>query len=272
MSHKTTFENGIGLKEIAEPDSLSGYGRIWFDTNGIPWVKNGSGAHEVLLAGHNIGEMYLYANETESIIDTADAWHLLPITALNAGELDGWTFEEGVRGTDIIAYATYDAGASTLVTTTAAHNLSAGDFISITGTANYNALYEVLSAPSTTTFEINKAWDTNNDATGTYSRGGTLIAGATAGGAYKIGWNVTVTPETNGHVFTGTYSLNGVVCTKCRSRAKLGTAADYSNLGASSLRLAEPIVAGDKIQFAFKNVGASGNFTGRHGNLNVHRI
>ena len=217
-------------------------------------------------------EMYLNANTTESVIDTADIWHLLSLTELTPGSLDGWTFEDGVRGSDITTFATYDSGASTLVTTTAVHNLNAGDYVSISGTTNYNEIYKVLSAPSTTTFEINKAWDTNNDATGSYNRGGTLTAGPGAAGCYSVSWNTTITPATNGHVFTGSYAINGVVCTKCRSRAKLGTAADYSNVGGHSLHTNDPIVPGDKIQFAFKNVGAAGNFTLRHGNLNITRI
>ena len=44
----------------------------------------------------------------------------------------------GTRGTDITTMATYDGGASTLITTTADHNLSAGDYVTISGTTNYN--------------------------------------------------------------------------------------------------------------------------------------
>lgn len=218
------------------------------------------------------GEMYLNANTTETVVDTADVWHLLSLSEVAGGALDTWTFEAGTRGADITAYATYDSGASTLVTTTADHNLSAGDFISITGTTNYNDLYKILSAPSSKTFEINKAWDTNDDATGTYNRGATLIVGCGAAGCYSASWNVTVTPEFNGHVFTGAYAKNGVVCNKCRSRNKLGTAADFSNMGGHALTTSPGFVAGDKIQFAFKNVGGTGNFTIRHGNLITQRI
>ena len=269
------FPNGIALKEMTTPTALADWGKIYTKSDNHFYIQDGAGNETpLLLSGQDIAEMYLFQNETVSTIDTADAWHLLSLTEITPGELDGWTYEDGVTGADITAYATYDGGASTLVTTTAAHNLSSGDYISITGTTNYNDIYKVLSAPSGTTFEINKAWDTNNDATGTYNRGGSLTCGADAGGFYKISWNVTVTPAVNGHVFTGCYTVNGVLCDKCRSREKLGTAADFSNLGANSLRKAVPgpIVAGDKIQFAFRNIGNTGNFTGRHGNLNMHKI
>jgi len=215
------------------------------------------------------GEMYIYSNTVESVIDTADVWHALYAANITAGVNLGWTFADGVRGTDITAYATYDGGASTLVTTTAAHNLSAGDYISITGTTNYNDLYEVLSAPSSTTFEIDKAWDTNDDATGTYARGATLTAGANASGHYPSNWSATLTPGTTGHIFTMGFMINKTPCDKCRARQKLGTATQYECLPGTSIF---DINEGDKVSFIIKNVGATGNYTLRHGNVNFHKM
>lgn len=211
-----------------------------------------------------MGEMYLLANSTASTIDTADAWHVLSLSEITAGSLSGWAYADGVRGDDITTYATYDSAASTLVTTTAAHNLAAGDFISITGTTNYNDIYGVLSTPSTTTFEIDKAWDTNNDATGTYARGGTLTSGGNNGGYYAAAWNCTISPQTNAHIFTMGFMINGDPCSKCRARQKLGTAGDYNTMaGHAILEISE----GDKVSFIVKNVGAAGNCTIRHGNV-----
>ena len=218
---------------------------------------------DALAVSDMLGEMYILSNSTASTIDTADVWHVLSLSELTAGKLQGWTYADGVRGTDITTYATHDSAASTLVTTTAAHNLSAGDFITITGTTNYNDIYEVLSAPSTTTFEIDKAWDTNNDATGTYARGGTLTAGGDNGADYSASWNVTISPQTNNHIFTMGFMLNGVPCSKCRARQKLGTAGDYNTMAGHSII---EITAGDKVSFIVKNVGADGNCTIRHGN------
>lgn len=226
---------------------------------------------ENIIAGKNLAEMYLFQNTTATVVDTADVWHMLSLTEITAGDLDGWTYEDGTRGDDITAYATSDAGARTKVTTTAAHNLAVGDFISITGTTNYNELYKVMEVVDANNFTINKAWDTNDDATGTYNRGGTLTAGAYAAGGYKVSWGVTLTPAVNNHIFTGGYCVNGVPCEKCRARDKLGTAADYSPQGQDSFRIGTPIAVGDKVQFVFKNVGADGNFTVRHGNLNLCR-
>ena len=246
---------------------------VYMKDDGRLYFKDATNTEqELLMAGRNLAEMYLYQNTTETVVDTADALHLLSLTEITAGDLDGWTYEDGTRGDDITAYATSDTGARTKVTTTAAHNLAAGDYISITGTTNYNDVYEVMEVVDANNFTINKAWDTNDDATGTYNRGGTLTAGAGAAGGYKVSWGVTMTPATNGHIFTGGYVVNGVLCEKCRARDKLGTAADYSPQGQDAFRVGTPIAAGDKVQFVFRNVGGTGNFTIRHGNLNLSRI
>ena len=257
-------------KEITTPTAIAGHGAVYTKTDNHLYFQDGVGVeHEVGVADANFGEMYLYANTTATVINTADVFHAVSLTEMTVGVEDGWTYADGVSGADITAYTTYDSGASTLVTMTAVHNLSAGDFITITGTTNYNEAYEVLSAPATTTIEIDKAWDTNNDATGSYNRGSTLTAGVGTAGLYKITWGASITPETNAHIFTGSYMINKTPCTKCRARAKLGIAGDYATIGASSLL---EVAEGDKITFIIKNVGATGNITLRHGDLNLHRL
>ena len=215
------------------------------------------------------GEMYLLENTTATVIDTANVWHVLSLSEMSAGDLNGWTYADGVRGTDITTYATSDAGARTKVTTTGAHNLALGDFISISGTTNYNNLYEVMEIVDANNFTIDKAWDTNNDATGTYARGGTLTAGTQDAGYYEAAWNSTISPGTNNHIFAMGFIKNKTPCSKCRARQKLGTAGDYNTMAGNAIM---SIAAGDKIAFIVKNVGASGDCTFRHGNVNLHRI
>ncbi len=262
--------NQIVLKEIITPSAIADYGAVYTKTDNKIYFQDGAGTeHEVGICDNDYGEMYLFQNTTATTIDTADVFHALSLTELTAGELENWTYADGVRGSDITAYATYDSGNSTLVTTTAAHNLSAEDFVTISGTTNYNNPYEVLSAPSGTTFEIDKVWDTNNDATGTYNRGGTLTAGASSSGLYAVTWGITITPETNNHEFSAAIMFGKVPCNKCRARARFGTAGDYRQVGSSAII---DVTSGDKITFAIKNVGATGNCTVRHGNLNLHRL
>lgn len=216
-----------------------------------------------------MGEMYVLSNATESVIDVDGAWHVLSLAGITAGALDGWTYADGVRGTDITAYATNDAGASTLVTTTADHNLAEGDFISITNAAHHNDLYEILSVPTAKTFVIDKSWVAgDDDGQGTYARGGTLTAGAEAEGHYSAAWNVSISPAAPQNIFTMGFMIGKTACSKCRARQKLAVAGDYNTMAGNAIL---DISAGAKVSFIIKNVGATGNYTIRHGNVNFHK-
>lgn len=216
-----------------------------------------------------LGEMYISDNITESVIDTSDIWHALSLSEITAGTLAGWTYADGVRGIDITAFATSDEGARTKVTVTAAHNLAVGDPITISGTTNYNDIYLVMEIVDANNFTIDKAWDTNDDATGTYARGGMLTAGVLAAGYYGVNWNVSISPEVNNHIFAMGLMHGKVPCVKSRARQKLGVAGDYNTMAAHALC---SIAVGDKLSFVIKNIGAAGNFTIRHGNANAHNI
>lgn len=215
------------------------------------------------------GEMYFDDNSTETVIDTADVTHLFA-GVMSAGANLHFDFVTGTSGTDITAMATYDSGASTLITTTAVHNLVAGQYISITGTTNYNELYKVLSAPSTTTFEINKAWDTNDDATGTYTRGDALIANGNSAGDYSGDHYISSVASANNNVFLTYTVANGVKCPKCIVKRNYAVGADYGTVAGHAL--ATNLVAGTTIQYGVENVGATGNITVEFGNLRVVRI
>lgn len=258
------------IKEITTPSAIVNYGAVYAKADNKLYFQDGAGAeHEVrLIDSSTYGEMYLYANTTVTVIDTADVWHTVSLSEITAGALSSLvTYSDGVRGTDITAYATYNGGASTLVTTTAPHNLSAGDFITITGTTNYNNAYEILSTPLSTTFEIDKAWDTNDDGVGTYNRGGALTVNQT--GLYKATWNMSLGVEAKDHVFTFAFMINKTACTKCRARVIGPAVGDFVVAAASSF---VNITAGDKLSFIAKNIGASGNITIRHANVNIHRL
>lgn len=211
-------------------------------------------------------ELYKYASATVTTIDTADAFHALQ--DLSEGQSSGWTFAAGTRGTDITTMATYDGGASTLITTTADHNLAAGDYVTITGTTNYNSAYKVLSAPSTKTFEINKAWDTNNDATGTYSRGDSFIADVSSAGIYDFAWSITAEPANQNKAIAGAIMINDAICEKCRSRDYFTKTEYETGGGGANITVAN----GDHVCMVFKNISDTTNFTIRHANFRIHRI
>jgi hypothetical protein len=120
-------------------------------------------------------------------INTTNVWH--GYTGFSSGHLTTKiTFNAGKTASDITVYATYDAGATTKVTATAAHGLVAGNVITITGTTNYNDVYEVQESVDANNFTIDKAWDTNDDGTGTYALPSCFIIGTDGAGDYLINW------------------------------------------------------------------------------------
>lgn len=211
-------------------------------------------------------EAYKYADANKTIIDTADIVHALQDLA--EGLNNGWTWVAGTRGTDITTMATHDGGASTLITTTAAHNLSAGDYITITGTTNYNSPYKVLSVPSATTFEINKAWDTNNDATGTYSRGDSYTCDTGSGGLYEFCWGMSILPDAANKTLSSAIMINDSVCTKCRVRDHFSKS-EYESASNGELI---SVTEGDHIAIVVKNITDAVDMTIRHANFRIHRL
>ncbi len=132
------------------------------------------------------GEMDISAG-TAYTINTSGAWH--GYTGFSSGHLTSKiTFAAGKTANDITAYATHSSGDETKVTTTAAHNLVAGNIITITGTTHYNNIYEVQEDVGTNDFSIDKSWDGNNNATGTYALPSHLIIGTDGGGDYIVIW------------------------------------------------------------------------------------
>lgn len=214
------------------------------------------------------GEMYLNDNSTSTVIDTVDATHLLT-GVFTAGALEHFSFVAGTTDDDISAYATYDSGASTLVTAATTHELSAGNYIAITGTTNYNELYEVLSVPSTVTFEIDKAWDGNDDGQGTFARGDALIANGQSAGDYAGDHYLASVAAANNDTFEAYTVINGNKCTKCITKRKYAVGADYGVT--SGHALATGFQDGTTIQFGIENTVGTGDFTAQYGNVRLVR-
>ena len=238
-------------------------------TTGVGGDTRWIGIAGVFIGKHAQGdfaEMWLNNNAVATVVATADT--PIAISDFTTGLLNEFTFQAGTRGEDIVSYATYDEGASTLVTTTADHGLSDGDFITISNTTNYNAVYEILSAPTTKTFEIDKAWDTNDDAQGYYDRGSCFTAGAMATGTYQAHAHLSssVGGAANDTVKIQTY-INKSLCPKCIGPRKFVTN-DQGNLIGGSYIL---VTAGDKIWLSIMNSGTD-NITNQYGNFRMHRI
>lgn len=217
---------------------------------------------EIIGGTKSYGEMYRNGYAVATTIDTADVWHMVSTTTV--GALNNWTHDVGDTGA-ITVYA--DATGGKVWVTSAGHGMSAGDMISITGSTNYNALEELVTV-HTDSFTVTATW-AGDDGASTWIKGSSLTAGANSAGTYQLSWSATLTPQTNAHVFTFAMAKNAVACEKCRARSKLGTAGDYASLSGTAIFT---IAAGDILNFIIKNVGANGNVTIRHGNVNLHRL
>ena len=103
--------------------------------------------------------------------------------------LSGLTFVSGFQSSEnaISAYATYNAGTETKVTTSPdPHNLSGGDIITIVGTTNYDGIYQVIQVVNANNFTINKSWNGVDDAVGSFARGDCLKIPVGGSGDYLL--------------------------------------------------------------------------------------
>lgn len=207
------------------------------------------------------GEMYQASNAIATVIDTADEWYAVRL--FSTGEVSNWTFDAGSTG--VIA-SIANAGGGDVIINDVAHGLSAGDMISITGTTNYNGLYEVKTV-TIDSFTITATWGVSE--TGKWNQGSSLTAGSGAAGKYIMHFSVTLTPQINNHIFTFATAKNAIDCPKCRARQKAGNAGDYHSISSTSIH---DVSVGDIIYLVVKNINATGNVTIRHSNLNLEKL
>ena len=217
---------------------------------------------EIIGGAKSYAEMYRCCYNTASTIDTADVWHMVSTTTV--GLLNNWTHEVGDTAA-ITAYA--DGGGGLVTVTSAGHGMSAGNMISITGSTNYNALEEVVGV-HTNTFTVTATW-AGDDGAGTWIKGDSLTAVANSVGVYAVNFTATLTPSVNNEIFSFAFSKNATECEKCRVRSKMGIVGDYKPAPGTAL---VTIAEGDVLNFIIKNIGANGNVTIRHGNINLHRL
>lgn len=135
--------------------------------------------------------MYEYENVASMGIDQVDTYHPMWTSGVVAGTLDGWTFTAGADGTFT---SVADAGGGQLqFTTSAPHGMVAGQVVAVTSSsvAGYRppnpTSFVILSAGAST---FNVAGTFTATATGTWTRGACLTAGASAAGKYQLFWSV----------------------------------------------------------------------------------
>ena len=151
MSHKTTFEDGITLKEMTTPTALTDWGKIYPKSNDKLYFQDGSGT-EHLISNEVYGEGWFYNSAVALTIETVD----IPIGVYGpiVGEISDMTFNSGSTGvTSVFA----DGGSGTVTVTSNGHGLSNGAIVTIMGSTSYNGVFEVSSV-TTNTFKITDTW------------------------------------------------------------------------------------------------------------------
>jgi hypothetical protein len=219
---------------------------------------------------HYYGGMGIFENTDAQTID-GTTWHLIYTAGDWAtGLVDGTTFQDGA--TDAVSDAYADAGGSpNEVTVTAAdHPFAAGEIVSISGSTNYNSVFEVQSA-TTHTFNIVSAFAAEA-AAGTVTRGGNLTI--TNAGIYKIAYHAALAPSNANDIvdvrlYGGTTAGVPDSLDMSESRHETKQAGKYSTVAGCIIFSAS---AGDVVALAIKNVTGANNVTFRYIHVSIFQL
>ena len=131
-------------------------------------------------------------------IDTTLLYHAI-VLSTTATTLKGFTHKVG-QANNIVSVADNSGTApgTILITTTGAHNLAVGDYVTHTGfntQTTYRGKYRVLTTPLTTTYTVTRAYTATD--TGFMKRACSLTASVGSAGKYKASYSITLTAASN---------------------------------------------------------------------------
>jgi hypothetical protein len=235
--------------------------------------KGGTGIQgEIMPAVHHhyYGGMGIYENtDAQTIADTD--WNLVYTAGdWTTGLLNGVTFQDGATGA-ITAFAE-DAVDVEVRVTSNGHGLSNGEVVSIVNTADteYQGVWEVRDA-TTDTFDINATWD-DDDAQGTWVRGGNLtIVNA---GIYKAVYHVALDPAAANNTFdvklyAGITSGVADALDMSESRHESAGIGKFSTVAGCDIFSAS---AGDIVTLGIKNITGGNNVTIRYSHVSIFQL
>ena len=198
---------------------------------------DGADRNEVNMAGDEYGSSYITGGGLLTI-DTVSVWHA--VTGFGNELVNGIAFNAGSTGA-ITAYAGPDGGQVTV--TSSGHGLSDGDIITISGSTNYNAIYEVSNVTPPNTFEITAAW-AGNDAAGTWRNGSNYVVDKS--GIYLTGWQLSAHAAAANKTYSFAMSLNAAICPQGLQRRKFAIQDDEGAVAGSCML---SLTAGDIVAF-----------------------
>ena len=205
-----------------------------------------------------LAEMTEYENAVLTGFDQTNTYHPVVDAAVSGSTLDGWTYLGSASGT-YTTVANAGGGQITFGGATG-HGMVAGQVVFITSSsvAGYqppNPTIFIIQSVTANTFTVIGTFTTT--ATGNWSRGCSLTAGAGAAGQYLLFWSVTVTPAGNNKNFKFEPVQNATNVDKCSAGSILTTTGPQCMSNQCCL----PIAAGDILTLAGNNQTDSNDFT-----------
>ena len=196
-----------------------------------------------------VGGMFEYENATVMGIDQVNTYHPMWTAGVGAGVLDGWTFTAGQSGT---FSAVANAGGGQIEITIGAHTLVAGQPFAITSAsvAGYrppNPTIFIIQSVTATTVKVIATFTAT--ATGTWTQGAYLKAGAGAAGKYQIFWSTACKSSGANKLYKFEPCQNTANIDKAASGSLL-TTTDLQSLSASAFIT---VAAGDVITMLCQN-------------------
>jgi len=192
--------------------------------------------NEVNMAGDEYASSYITGGGLITI-DTKEVWHA--VTGFGNELVNGIAFNAGSTGA-ITIYAGPDGGQVTV--TSNDHGLSEGDIITISGSTNYNNIYEITNV-STHTFEITAGW-LGDDAAGTWRNGSNYVVDKT--GIYLTGWQLSAHSAGANKTYRFSMSHDAAICPQGLQRRKFAIQDDEGAVAGSCIL---SLTAGEIVAF-----------------------
>ena len=230
------------------------------DCMSVEFISNGT---NLFIKNITIDRAYSHmeiSSGSEMAIDTINEWHM--ITQFSTISTRNVTGEPGTTAA-ITAFA--DAGGGQVTVTSNGHSIAENDYVSITGTTNYNGLFQITNS-LTNTFEITDTF-AGDDATGTWRHGSHMVINSGFGGKYEINWSCSITSAGNNKTYEIAI-VNGVTL-DIAARRKIATGAD-----AGVMAWVEQVDAntGDHFGIAIRNITDTTNVTLATASMNSKRL
>jgi hypothetical protein len=208
--------------------------------------------------------MIIWENADAQTIDEGNNWQMIYTAGdWTTGLVNGMTFQDGAQDTVSGAYA--DAGAGQVTVTAAGHPFAVGEIVSISGTTNYDSVYEI-DGVTTDTFEITETFNAEA-AAGTVRRSGNLTV--TNAGIYKVVYHVSEAPTGINDIFDFVLFKNDGLMAGSTSRHESKTAGKYSTVAGCDI---VAVNAGDIMSFAVKNTVDTDNITIRYAHISIFQL